>query len=71
MSQDSAPIKSIGEENLTPRRIVERLNDYIIGQDNAKRSVAISLRNRWRRLNAEESLREEILPNNILLNILT
>ena len=67
MSQNSAPIKSIGEENLTPRRIVERLNDYIIGQDNAKRSVAISLRNRWRRLNAEESLREEILPNNILL----
>lgn len=67
MSQNSAPIATIGEENLTPRRIVEKLNDYIIGQDSAKRSVAISLRNRWRRLHAEESLREEILPNNILL----
>lgn len=67
MTESTIPKESIDENNLTPRRIVEKLNNYIIGQDDAKRSVAISLRNRWRRLNAEESLREEILPNNILL----
>ncbi len=58
---------TIEQKNLTPTQIVEELNKYIIGQDKAKRSVAISLRNRWRRLNADESLRDEILPNNILL----
>ena len=54
-------------DNLTPRQIVDELNKFIIGQDNAKKSVAISLRNRWRRMNAEESIRDEILPNNIIL----
>jgi ATP-dependent HslUV protease ATP-binding subunit HslU len=55
------------KDALTPIKIVEELNKYIIGQDNAKRAVAIALRNRWRRMNAEESLRQEIMPNNILM----
>jgi ATP-dependent HslUV protease ATP-binding subunit HslU len=52
---------------LTPRQIVVELDKYVIGQDKAKRSVAIALRNRWRRQNVGESLREEIMPNNIIL----
>ena len=52
---------------LTPREIVRELDKYIIGQQNAKKSVAIALRNRWRRLQAPENLREEIMPNNIIL----
>ena len=52
---------------LTPRQIVSELDKYIIGQQNAKKSVAIALRNRWRRLQAPEHLREEIMPNNIIL----
>ncbi len=55
------------EKNLTPRQIVSELNKYIISQDKAKRSVAIALRNRWRRMNSNEEIRDEILPNNILL----
>jgi ATP-dependent HslUV protease ATP-binding subunit HslU len=57
----------VKQQNLTPRQIVEELDKYIVGQDEAKRSVAIALRNRWRRMNAEEGIRDEILPNNILL----
>jgi ATP-dependent HslUV protease ATP-binding subunit HslU len=60
-------MKLIEEKNLTPRQIVEALDKYIVGQKDAKRSVAISLRNRWRRLNANEEIREEIIPNNILM----
>ena len=52
---------------LTPRQIVEELDQYIIGQDEAKKAVAIALRNRWRRQKVEEGMREEILPNNIIL----
>ncbi|MEE9186587.1 MAG: AAA family ATPase, partial [Bacteroidota bacterium] len=52
---------------LTPRQIVEELDRYIIGQDNATKSVAIALRNRWRRKQVSEHLREEIMPNNIIL----
>ncbi len=55
------------EKNLTPQQIVRELDKYIIGQKDAKRSVAIALRNRWRRMNADEDIREEIVPNNILL----
>ena len=54
-------------KELTPRQIVTELDRYIIGQTNAKRSVAIALRNRWRRLQVGEGLREEIMPNNIIL----
>lgn len=52
---------------LTPRQIVEELDKYIIGQDKAKKSVAIALRNRWRRQQVATELREEIMPNNIIL----
>ena len=55
------------DKELTPREIVKELDRYIIGQQNAKRSVAIALRNRWRRLQVPEGLREEIMPNNIIL----
>ncbi len=51
----------------TPKEIVEYLDKYIIGQANAKKSVAIALRNRWRRQNAPEDIRSEIMPNNIIL----
>ena len=57
----------IDETYLTPRQIVEELDKYIIGQKDAKRNVAIALRNRWRRMNAREDMREEIVPNNILM----
>ncbi|MGE5499218.1 MAG: ATP-dependent protease ATPase subunit HslU [Syntrophothermus sp.] len=53
--------------NLTPTQIVRELDNFIIGQDDAKRAVAIALRNRWRRQQVEERLKEEILPNNIIL----
>lgn len=59
--------KTVKQKNLTPQQIVAALDKYIVGQDDAKRSVAIALRNRWRRMNADEEIRDEILPNNILL----
>ena len=52
---------------LTPREIVAELDKYIIGQDEAKRTVAIALRNRWRRQNAPEEMQDEIMPSNIIL----
>ena len=54
-------------ENLTPGQIVAELDKYIIGQTDAKKNVAIALRNRWRRMNAPEEIRQEIIPNNILM----
>ncbi len=56
-----------GLAGLTPRQIVAELDQYIIGQRQAKRAVAIALRNRWRRQNVESEMREEILPNNIIM----
>ncbi len=53
--------------DLTPRQIVTELDRYIVGQANAKKAVAIALRNRWRRQRAPESIRAEIAPNNIIL----
>lgn len=52
---------------LTPKQIVAELDKYIIGQNDAKRNVAIALRNRWRRMNAHQDIRNEIVPNNILM----
>ncbi|WP_407321958.1 HslU--HslV peptidase ATPase subunit [Dickeya ananatis] len=52
---------------MTPREIVSELDSYIIGQHKAKRAVAIALRNRWRRMQLEESLRHEVTPKNILM----
>jgi len=54
-------------KNLTPREIVSELDKYIIGQNDAKRAVAIALRNRWRRQKVSEDLREEIAPKNIIM----
>ncbi|MEO9749644.1 MAG: AAA family ATPase, partial [Marinobacter sp.] len=52
---------------MTPREIVHELNKHIVGQEEAKRSVAIALRNRWRRMQLDSGLREEITPKNILM----
>src|SRR3954447_15749923 len=53
--------------DLTPKQIVTELDRYIVGQGDAKKAVAIALRNRWRRQRAPEPIREEISPNNIIL----
>lgn len=52
---------------MTPREIVSELNRHIIGQNDAKKAVALALRNRWRRMNVDESIRQEITPKNILM----
>ena len=52
---------------LTPRQIVEELDKYIIGQKDAKKNVAIALRNRWRRMHVQDDMQNEIVPNNILM----
>ena len=54
-------------KDLTPKEIVSELDKYIVGQENAKKSVAIALRNRWRRQQLSEDMREEVVPNNIIL----
>lgn len=54
-------------DRMTPREIVSELNDFIVGQSEAKKAVAIALRNRWRRRQVEDDLRDEILPNNLIM----
>jgi len=54
-------------DNLTPRKIVEELDKYIIGQNKAKKAVAIALRNRWRRQQLSPELKDEVLPKNIIM----
>ena len=54
-------------DELTPRQIVAELDKYIVGQDDAKKAVAIALRNRWRRQRVDEEMRPEITPNNLIL----
>jgi ATP-dependent HslUV protease ATP-binding subunit HslU len=72
-SRDVAPAETDDEgdgnwlDELTPRQIVMELDKYIIGQDDAKKAVAIVLRNRWRRQRVEEEMRQEIAPNNLIL----
>ncbi|HWR73677.1 MAG TPA: ATP-dependent protease ATPase subunit HslU, partial [Nitrospirota bacterium] len=55
------------KSTLTPRQIVEELDKYVIGQNKAKRAVAIALRNRWRRQRLSEELRDEVMPKNIIM----
>ncbi len=62
---DEAPERWLDE--LTPKEIVQELDKYIVGQDEAKKAVAIVLRNRWRRQRVEEEMRDEIIPNNLIL----
>jgi ATP-dependent HslUV protease ATP-binding subunit HslU len=64
---DPAPSTPKWLDELTPRQIVAELDTYIVGQDKAKKAVAIALRNRWRRQQAPDDLREEIMPNNIIM----
>jgi ATP-dependent HslUV protease ATP-binding subunit HslU len=54
-------------EELTPKRIVEELSKYVIGQEEAKRAVAIALRNRWRRQKLPPHMRDEVAPKNLLM----
>ncbi len=53
--------------SLTPKKIVSELNKFIVGQDKAKRAVAIAMRNRWRRLELPDNMRDEVAPKNILM----
>ncbi|MEM6327703.1 MAG: ATP-dependent protease ATPase subunit HslU [Bacteroidota bacterium] len=61
------PAPDVDAAGLTPRRIVAELDKFVVGQDGAKRAVAVALRNRWRRLRAPEGMREEITPANIIM----
>ena len=60
-------MEEIGVNEQTPRQIVEELNKYIVGQDEAKRSVAIALSNRWRSRKLSDAMQEEVIPKNILM----
>jgi ATP-dependent HslUV protease ATP-binding subunit HslU len=60
-------MRTMDAKYLTPRQIVEELDKYIVGQYEAKRNVAIALRNRWRRMNVQSDMQSEIVPNNILM----
>jgi len=64
LTSDTEPLNL---NNLTPRQIVEELNRYVIGQKDAKRMVAIALRNRWRRQQLSPDLRDEVMPKNIIM----
>ena len=66
-ASENTPVTEIGTNEQTPRQIVEELDKYIIGQDEAKRSVAIALRNRWRSRKLEGPMRDEVIPKNILM----
>ena len=66
-TSDVAPAGSGGIEDLTPRQIVAELDKYVIGQSQAKRAVAIAMRNRWRRQQLPRDIAIEIVPKNILM----
>ena len=67
MSDHELGVLGSDPSNLTPRQIVAELDRYIVGQDQAKRAVAIALRNRWRRRKLDPGMREEVAPKNILM----
>ena len=58
---------TVADMELTPRQIVAELDKHIVGQDEAKRSVAIAVRNRWRRQQVDETMKKEISPKNIMM----
>ncbi len=60
-------VEIVNSNNMTPKEIVEYLDKYIIGQDNAKRVIAIALRNRWRRMQLDPAMAQEVTPKNILM----
>ncbi|HEU5406266.1 MAG TPA: HslU--HslV peptidase ATPase subunit, partial [Nitrospira sp.] len=64
LASDAEPLNL---NSLTPHQIVEELNRYVIGQKDAKRMVAIALRNRWRRQQLSPDLRDEVMPKNIIM----
>ncbi|HLM68997.1 MAG TPA: ATP-dependent protease ATPase subunit HslU [Longimicrobium sp.] len=66
-SADGQPQEPLWLDEMTPRQIVAELDKYIVGQQAAKKAVAIALRNRWRRQRVAEELRDEIVPNNIIM----
>ena len=65
--KDKKENKNSLSESLSPREIVSELDRFVVGQDNAKRAVAIALRNRWRRQAIEGEMKDEVLPKNILM----
>jgi ATP-dependent HslUV protease ATP-binding subunit HslU len=67
MKQLTSDTTALNVNSLTPRQIVEELNRYVIGQKDAKRMVAIALRNRWRRQQLSPDLRDEVMPKNIIM----
>jgi ATP-dependent HslUV protease ATP-binding subunit HslU len=67
MTTATPPLPPLPEAELTPARIVEELDRYVVGQRDAKRAVAVALRNRWRRQHVEGDLRDEIAPKNIIM----
>ena len=67
LSKPSRPAEASQGSAFSPREIVSELDRFIVGQNDAKRAVAIALRNRWRRQQLPEELREEVLPKNILM----
>lgn len=67
MELDKNKISEMGLNEQTPREIVEELNKHIVGQDDAKRSVAIALRNRWRSRKLSDDIKDDVIPKNILM----
>ena len=65
--KDKKDNKNNLSDSLSPREIVSELDRFVVGQDKAKRAVAIALRNRWRRQALEDDMKDEVLPKNILM----
>ena len=65
--KDKKENKNTLSDSLSPREIVSELDRFVVGQDKAKRAVAIALRNRWRRQAIEDEMKDEVLPKNILM----
>ena len=66
-AEDAAPPKDEVVDNMKPKEIMAQLDQYIVGQSDAKKAVAVAMRNRWRRQRVASPLREDIMPKNILM----